>query len=127
MDETMLTARKRLKVLAKKGQLPLVPEQIKLPHMTGCITVSASGYVFKPLIILPNKKTLRTLDNFLNDAHFASSSAGWIIHDIFTYYCLLLICELSCYRLTLPKDIRNERLIHYTYPRRRPFMTQQHI
>ena len=54
MDESMLTARKRLKVLANKSQLPLVLEQIKLPHMTGCVTVSASGYVFKPLIILPN-------------------------------------------------------------------------
>lgn len=35
MDETMLTARKRLKVLAKKGAFHIVPVQVKLHHMTG--------------------------------------------------------------------------------------------
>lgn len=61
MDETMLSSRKRFKVLAAKGQLPLIPEAIKLPHLTGCITFSASGFVFDPLIILPQKKRLGLL------------------------------------------------------------------
>lgn len=79
MDETMLTAKKRMKVLARKGTLPLIPEAIKVPHLTGCVTFSASGYVFDPLIILPNKKTLRTLNEYAGLVFFASSAAGWNI------------------------------------------------
>lgn len=51
MDETMLSTRKRFKVLARKGKLPLIPENIKFPHLTGCVTISASGHLFKPFII----------------------------------------------------------------------------
>lgn len=58
MDETMLTAKRRLKVLAKKGRLPLIPDMIKVPHITGCVAFTATGHVFDPLIIVPNKKTL---------------------------------------------------------------------
>ena len=111
MDETMLTAKKRLKVLAQKGQLPLIPEAVKVPHLTGCITFSATGYVFDPLVILPDKKTLRTLDDFAGILFFASSSAGWMTSKIFTYYSLLLVCQLSNYRLTLPEKIRNDRIL----------------
>lgn len=90
MDETMLSARKRLKVLARKGKLPLIPENIKLPHLTGCVTISASGHLFKPLIILPNKKTMRYLGKFTNHAYLASSSAGWMTKNLFSIsvYCL---------------------------------------
>lgn len=111
MDETMLTAKKRLNVLAKKVRLPLVPEQVKLPHMTGCVIISASYHVFDPLIILPNKKTLRTLTNYTSQAYFCSSSAGWMTRELFTYYSLLLVCQISYYRLMLPKDIRDKRFL----------------
>ncbi|KAK8863503.1 hypothetical protein M9Y10_011189 [Tritrichomonas musculus] len=56
MDETMLTAKRRMKVLARKGSLPLILEAIIVPHLAGCVPFSASGYLFDPLIILPNKK-----------------------------------------------------------------------
>lgn len=111
MDETMLTAKRRLKVLAKRGELPLIPDAIKVPHLTGCVTFTASGYVFEPLIILPNKKTLRTLDQYAGLAFFASSAAGWNTMNIFIYYSLLLVCQLSQYRMTLPKNLRNERIL----------------
>lgn len=64
MDETSLSSRKRLKVIAKKNQLPLLTQSPKIPHLTGCITVSGGGQYFKPLIVLPNKKTLRYLKDF---------------------------------------------------------------
>lgn len=83
MDETMLTAKRRMKVLARKGYLPLILEAIKVPHLAGCVTFSASGYVFDPLIILPNKKTLRALDNYSGLAFFASSAVGWNICNFF--------------------------------------------
>ena len=56
MDETSLSSKKRLKVISQKNKLPLLIEQPKIPHITGVITVSASGKYFKPVIILPNKK-----------------------------------------------------------------------
>ena len=56
MDETMLTAKRRLKVLARSCRLPLIPEALKVPYFTDCVTFTASGYLFDPLIILPNKK-----------------------------------------------------------------------
>ena len=56
MNETMLTAKRRLKVLARSCRLPLIPEAPKVPYFTDCVTFTASGYLFDPLIILPNKK-----------------------------------------------------------------------
>ena len=111
MDETMLSAKRRLKVLAQKVYFPLIPEQIKLPHLTGCVTISAIGHVFDPLIILPRKKTLRTLHLLNGSSYFASSATGWMTSDIFTYYCLLLVCQVSHYRLTLPDHLRSERIL----------------
>lgn len=111
MDETMLNAKRRLKVLAKKGRLPLIPEAVKVPHLTGCVAFTASGHLFDPLILLPNKKTLRTLEEFDGGAYFGSSSAGWMTKDLFTYFCIILICQISHYRLTLPEKLQNERFL----------------
>ena len=68
----MLTAKRRLKVLAKKGRLPLIPDMIKVPYIAGCVSFTATGRVFDPLIILPNKKTLRSLEEIQDYAYFAS-------------------------------------------------------
>lgn len=111
MDETMLTARRRLKVLAKKGALHLVPKQVKLPHMTECITITASGHVFKPLVILPNKKNTQNIRAVYRQCIFLSFLSEWMTHNLFTYYSLLLICQLSYYRLTLLRNLQNERFL----------------
>lgn len=111
MDETMLTAKRRLKVLSRKGIIPLIPEAVKVPHLTGCVTFTASGFVFDPLIILPDKKTLRTLESYDQIAYFASSLAGWNTSNIFTYYCILLVCQLSQYRMTLQPKIREDPIL----------------
>lgn len=111
MDETMLSAKRRLKVLAREGKLPLVPEAVKVPHLTGCVAFTASGFVFDPMIILPRKKTLRTLQEFEGLAVFTGSFAGWMTKNLFTYYAIYLICQISHYRLTLPHEIRNERFL----------------
>lgn len=111
MNETILTAKRRLKVLAKKGRLPLIPDMIKVPHITGRVAFTVKGHVFDPLIILPNKKTLRSLEDFQDYAYFASSNAGWMTKNIFVYFCVLLICQLSHYHLTLPDELKNERFL----------------
>ena len=40
------TAKHRRKVLARKNRLPLIPEAVKVPHLTGCVTFIASGVFF---------------------------------------------------------------------------------
>lgn len=107
----MLSSRRRLKVLAARGQLPLVPETIKLPYLTGCAAFTAAGHLFDPLIILPDKKTLRTLEEFNGSAFFASSKTGWMKKNIFIFYCILLFCQISYYRLNFPEKIRNDRIL----------------
>lgn len=83
MDETGLSSKKRLKVIAKKNQLPLLTQSPKIPHLTGCITVSGGGQYFKPLIVLPNKKTLRYLKDFEDQCYFMSTSSGWMTKKCF--------------------------------------------
>lgn len=46
MDETMFSAKRRLKVLACEGKLPLVPDAVKVPHLTGWVAFTAFGFVF---------------------------------------------------------------------------------
>lgn len=111
MDETSLSSRKRLKVLAKKNQLPLIIESPKIPHLTGVITVSASGDYFKPLIVLPNKKTLRSLKHLEDRCYLVSTLSGWMTKKTFIYYTFLLISQISHYRLQLDPSIRNNSII----------------
>lgn len=63
-----------------------IPAMIKVPHITGCVAFTATGDVFDPLIIEPNKKTLRSLEEFQDYAYFASSNAGWMTKNIFAYF-----------------------------------------
>lgn len=111
MDETSLSSRKRLKVLAKKTQLPLITENPKIPHLTGVITVSASGHLFSPLIVLPNKKTLRYLKDFEDECYFVSTLSGWMTKKTFLYYTFLIISQISQYRLTLDEKIRDDPIL----------------
>ena len=111
MDETMVSSRKRFKVLCTKGHVPLSTADQIFPHITACITISAGGKVLKPLFILPNKKTLGELKELEGLAYFASSNSGWINRDLFTYWGLIFLAEISLYRLTLPSHLRNKRIL----------------
>ena len=111
MDETMASAKKKFKVLVTKNHRPLTVSPQKLPHITACVTIGATGYVMKPLYILPKKKTLKGLEIFNGIAYFASSSSGWMNKNLFTYWGLLFIAEMSIYRLGLPPDLREQRIL----------------
>lgn len=91
MDETPLTAKRRLKVLAGKGM-----------YSIRCGTFTASSFIFDLLMILPNKKNHRILESYNQLAYFASSHTGWMTSNIFIIYCLYLVCQLSIYSLGLP-------------------------
>ena len=56
MDETSLSARKRMKVIARKNQIPLLLESPKIPHLTGVITVSAQDSIFDQQLFFQIKK-----------------------------------------------------------------------
>ena len=51
MDETSVSANKKFKVIVSKGRIPLSETDPLYPHMTACVTISASGHVMKPMII----------------------------------------------------------------------------
>ena len=111
MDETIISSRKRLKVLAKKFQLPLTSYETKLPHLTGVITISATGKFFDPIVIVPNLKRLSSISQMFSNVYFCSSFSGWMTKNLFLYYCLNIISQISIYRLQLPKNLRDELIL----------------
>ena len=110
MDETMLNANRRFKVLALKYRIPLVTSLPNIPHITACVTISAAGKFFDPLIILKDKKTMKNLESY-NNCYFGSTKSGWINRRMFLWWSLLFICQLSYYRLMLPKELQNQECL----------------
>lgn len=112
MDETMVSAKKKLKVLCPQDLSALTESTPKCPHITACVTIGADGDVLKPMFILPNnKKNIKELGQFSGRAYFASSESGWINKYLFMYWGLLFLAEISKYRLSLPDDLRNKRIL----------------
>ena len=111
MDETMMSSRRKYKVLVKAGKLPLVTSQTKFPHITSCICFNAAGYKIKPLIILPNKATIKKLERHEEHYHIASTISGWMNRDVFFIWCLLFVCEITLYRLSLPEKIQHDTIL----------------
>lgn len=111
MDETYITAKKTLHVLAPQTLQPLVTAMPVVPHMTGAVTISATGQRIRPLIILPKKKTLRSLENFTDSAYFASSTSGWMTKNIFRFFAMIFVSEISFLRLRWPRELRDEPVL----------------
>ena len=111
MDETYMTAKRTVHCLAPTAMRPLVTAMPVVPHMTGVVTVSATGERVKPLIILPRKKTLRSLEVFGNDAYFAGSTAGWMTKAIFRYFAMIFVAEVSFLRTRWPKELQDEPVL----------------
>ena len=111
MDETSLDSRKKFKVLCTQNRIPLTCSNMRLPHLTGCVTISATGRALRPLIILPKKKKLDDLVDFLDIANFATSTSGWITKHLFTFWVINFVAEIALYRLTLPPELRNEGVL----------------
>ena len=78
--------------------------------MTACVAINASGEYLIPLIILKNKKSTKGLEMFSN-VHFASSKSGWMNKRIFFWYCILLVIEISLYRIKLPHELRDKWIL----------------
>lgn len=107
----MISSRRKFKVLVRNGKLPLTSSPNKFPHFPACVCCPAAGFLTKPLIILANKGTLSSLEEHIEEFHFASSITGWMNRDIFYIWCIMFVCEISTYRLTLPEEIRSEHIV----------------
>lgn len=111
MDETALTSNRKFKVLTPLGKRPLCIDKGKYSHLTACITLNSTEFYFKPLIILPNKSITKGLEDVLDELHLASTSTGWMNRAIFTLYCIIFISQVLEYRLTLPEELRSQRVL----------------
>ena len=111
MDETMISSNKKFKVLCPKKYKGLSVSEPNYPHITACVTIGASGVLMKPMIILPNKKTIRGIEEFIHDFHIASSSSGWMNKKLFTFWALCFVSETLVYRLNLPEHLREQRIL----------------
>lgn len=65
----------------------------------------------KPLLILPNKKTLRSLESFQRDLCMANSTTGSMTRNLFRFYAIIFVAELQMIRLRLPREIRGEPVL----------------
>ena len=110
MDETYITAKKKLHCLTTGQQSNLTSFPVS-PHMTGVVTVHAGGERIRPMIILPNKKTMRSLDFIGSDAFLASSGSGWMTKPLYRYYAMTFVSELSFLRSKWPPELRDETVL----------------
>jgi hypothetical protein len=89
----------------------LVSAEAKIPHITGIITIGAKGIFFKPIIILKNLQRIKSLNHFSEECCFATSINGWITKNLFLYFAFQFCSEVSCYRIQLPIDLQNEKIL----------------
>lgn len=87
----MVDTNRKLKVIAPKGVIPLTIENQKFPHITGVVTICADGFHLDPFIILPNKKTRRNIENFIDSTFVVSTTSGWMNKDCFVIYAFILL------------------------------------
>ena len=111
MDETYVTAKKRLHCLTTSGHMPIMTALPVAPHMTGAVTVHGGGWRMRPLLILPKKKTMRSLEQFERQAYFSSSTTGWMTKNCFRYYAITFVAQLSFLRASWPENLRDESVL----------------
>lgn len=124
MDETMVSAKKKYKVLLKKGKLPLTTSPQTAPHITTCVSICAAGFYFEPFFILKSKKTLNDLEDFADMCTFGSSESGWMNRRLFIIWSIIFSCQASAYRTRLAKNLQDETILLITdgHGSRRCFM-----
>ena len=110
-DETQLDTKKKFKVIVERGKIPLKTVLSKLPHITAMITICGNGTSFKPLIILPKLKSLKGLEELCDFCFFSTSQTGWMNKNLFLVYSIIFCHQLSQYRMNLPQELRNQRVL----------------
>lgn len=111
MDETFLSTAKKLHCLSLPTQNCLVTGFQASPHMTGAITIHGGGARMKPLVILPRKKTVKSLEQFEDSAYLSSTTTGWMTKSVYRYFALTFVAEVSRLRAQWPESLRDEPIL----------------
>ena len=111
MDETYLTSKRILHCLCPDDRQPLISSLPVTPHITGVVTIHGGGRRIRPMVVLPKKKTLSTLEGFTNYVYLGSSTSGWMTKNLFRFYALTFVSELSLLKLSLPAHLRDEPVL----------------
>ena len=111
MDETSLGANREFKVLRDNDCLPITIEEEKMPHLTACVCFNATGYVIKPMIIVPNLSKPKSLSEFQNECVFTTSATGWMTKPLFLAFVIHFISEIMKYRLQLPEKLKEQKVM----------------
>ena len=90
MDEIMIDQNRKLKVITQPRKIPRVIENQSSPLITRMVTICADGSYLHPFIILPNKKTLPNIENFVDDVFTVSTINWWMNKDYLVLYILYL-------------------------------------
>ena len=99
MDQTSIWSKKKLKVISKTHYLPLLVEQPKTPHLTGCITVSAIRTLF-----YTNDNCTKLKKKLKINVIFSQLRvAGIQKKKCFLYYSLLIILKKTYLSLYLKR------------------------
>ncbi len=110
-DESSSMSSKKFKALTlNRKNICTVTVSAKEPHISGVFCYNAAGFKLKPMIILPGLKKLPSELTLFN-AFFTSQKSGWMTNKLFISFCIYFVCCINEYRLTLPKNIQNDRII----------------
>ncbi len=87
MDETWLSLKKsKVQVIVPREwtEASMMDIDLKLPHVTMVMCVSADGEHCKTLAVLPKLQAFpQDLEEYRGRFHFSSSTSGWITTEIF--------------------------------------------
>ena len=109
-DETSSICSKKFKALTlNKKNLCTVSVSGTEPHISAVLCFNAAGYKLKPFIILPELKNIPN-ELSLMDAFYVSQSSGWMTSKLFVAFCIFFACNISAYRLTLPRNTQNSTI-----------------
>ena len=112
MDETGISTNRKFNVVVPEGMFPVVPEDRKEIHLTGIVTFSARGKLFKPGVILPSLKLLPPeLGSVAGELEIYSSKTGWMTKSIFDIFCVNLAHQIDIWRLELRQELRSKRIL----------------
>ena len=111
MDETLVDSNRKLKEITPEKTIPLTIENSKYSHITGVVTVCADGFYLDPFIILPNKKTAKNIESFVDNTFVVSTASGWMNKDYFIIYALYFCAFITHYRMILPRNLRDEPIL----------------
>jgi hypothetical protein len=82
-----------------------------VPHLSGLVSISGGGNVQKPIIILKTLQKVGNLTDMEPHCFSATSQNGWSMKDLWIHYALGFPVQMSKYRVSLPREIRENKIL----------------